>query len=133
MKPIISIMVLLVLFGCHNTTAQPVSLTQNSVDNRYRATLSSQLTPLQINQIHAWQLDLATAEGQSVVEAVINFDGGMPEHNHGFPTAPVVSEVGNGIYLIEGVKFQMGGMWQMTFDVEANGYHDRLIFDVMVP
>ena len=35
----------------------------------------------------------------------------MPEHNHGFPTAPRVTEnLGEGDYLLEGMRFNMGGV-----------------------
>jgi hypothetical protein len=87
----------------------------------YQLQVQSQLEPIAINRIHAWELELRDAQGTPVPEARITVDGGMPAHNHGLPTAPRVTEVlGPGRYLLEGVKFQMPGRWEMRFRVEAD-------------
>ena len=83
--------------------------------------LRSQLQPLVINQIHSWHLELSNAAG-AVQGANINLKGGMPEHDHGLPTQPMVTEeIRPGVYLIEGVRFHMPGAWQMLFSIEVNG------------
>ena len=54
--------------------------------------------------------------------ANINLKGGMPEHDHGLPTQPMVTEeIRPGVYLIEGIRFHMPGAWQMLFSIEING------------
>ena len=46
----------------------------------------------------------------------------MPEHDHGLPTQPqVTEEVEPGSYLIEGIRFHMPGKWQMQFSIQVNG------------
>ncbi|MGB0385272.1 MAG: FixH family protein [Ardenticatenaceae bacterium] len=117
----------------HEVDSVDTNLTQTSANQRYQGALTSQLEPLQINQIHDWQLEIETIEGEPLVGATVTLSGGMPAHQHGFPTVPTVTEVGDGRYLTSGMKFQMSGQWQMVFDIEVNGEYDQLVFDFMVP
>ena len=78
----------------------------------------SQLDPMAINTIHSWELVLYTADGASLSGARISVVGGMPDHDHGLPTSPVVTrEITPGRYLLEGMRFHMPGRWLLTFDV----------------
>ena len=78
----------------------------------------SQLDPLAINTIHSWELVLWTADGYPLSGARMSIVGGMPDHDHGLPTSPVVTkEIIPGRYLLEGVRFHMPGRWLLTFDV----------------
>ena len=43
--------------------------------------------------------------------------GWMPDHGHGQVQKPVVSEVGGGRYLVEGVLLHMRGTWQLIFEI----------------
>lgn len=86
----------------------------------YQLHVSSRLIPVAINRIHAWELELRDREGRPVSQATIRIGGGMPAHNHGLPTAPeVTKELAPGRYLLEGMKFQMGGAWEVNFQVDA--------------
>lgn len=87
----------------------------------YSLHIHSQLQPLGINQIHSWQLELSNAAG-IVSGAEIEVQGGMPEHDHGLPTQPqVTEEIQPGIYLIEGIRFHMPGAWTMDFTINHGG------------
>lgn len=83
----------------------------------------SQLSPLEINRIHSWELRLTDSDGTSISNAEIEISGGMPEHDHGMPTLPRVTGVlENGGYLLQGVRFHMPGFWQLVFTIKtANG------------
>jgi hypothetical protein len=99
------------------TASSPVQVS----GTHYRLQVQSRLEPIAINRMHAWELELRDAQGTPVPEARITVDGGMPAHHHGLPTAPRVTEVlGPGRYLLEGVKFQMPGRWEMQFRIEAD-------------
>ena len=99
----------------------------------YRVSITSNMEPVVINQIHSWTLHLETPDGRPVENAEIVVAGGMPQHDHGFPTSPqVTQELGQGDYLIEGVKFNMTGWWEMRFDINAGGQHDRVVFNLVV-
>ena len=50
----------------------------------------------------------------------IGVSGGMPEHGHGFPSLPLATEsLGAGDYLIEGVEFNMEGLWQIVLRLDG--------------
>lgn len=90
----------------------------------------SRLDPVVINETHAWTLHIETDDGNPVTDAEIVIDGGMPEHNHGFPTAPRVTEnLGEGDYLLEGMRFNMGGVWVLTLEVSSGGLSDTVTFE----
>jgi hypothetical protein len=86
-----------------------------------------------VGRLHAWTLHVARADGTPVTDATIAVDGDMPEHRHGLPTRPrVTRHLGNGDYLLEGVKFQMGGWWVMNFDITADGRTERARFHLQL-
>ena len=61
---------------------------------------------------------LYTADGAPLSGARMSVVGGMPDHDHGLPTSPVVTrEITPGRYLLEGMRFHMPGRWLLTFDV----------------
>ncbi|HEX9387098.1 MAG TPA: FixH family protein [Anaerolineales bacterium] len=94
-------------------------------------TASTGMVP--VNQMHQWTLHVQTAEGHPVENATIAVDGDMPQHGHGLPTQPRVTKyLGNGDYLVDGMKFQMGGWWLMDFTITANGQTDVVHFNMML-
>ena len=82
-------------------------------------------------KLQRWTLHLETASGAPVEAAKITIDGGMPQHGHGLPTKPLVTrQLGNGDYLVEGMKFNMGGWWVVKFRVNASAGADSLVFNL---
>ena len=107
------------------------SRTRLSDNGLFRVSYVSSQDIVPVNQIHQWTLHVETADGELVEEATISVDGDMPEHGHGLPTRPQVTEyLGNGDYLVEGVKFQMGGWWVMDFTITANNLTDAVHFNM---
>jgi len=91
-----------------------------SNDGLYQLGIESRLDPITINRLHRWVLTLTDAAGNPVEGATIDVDGGMPAHNHGLPTAPRVTRyLGDGRYLLEGMRFHMQGEWELSFVIEA--------------
>ena len=81
--------------------------------------------------MHQWTLHVETVDGQPVENATIAVDGDMPEHGHGLPTRPQVTKyLGNGDYLVEGMKFQMGGWWVMDFTITTTKHTDAVHFNM---
>ena len=110
------------------------STTRMTEQGTYQVSITSNLDPVDINQIHSWTLYVETPEGQPVENAQITVDGGMPQHNHGFPTSPqVTQELGDGEYLVEGVKFSMSGWWEMSFTIDSDGQSDSITFNIVLP
>jgi hypothetical protein len=55
----------------------------------------------------------------------------MPQHGHGLPTSPQVTQnLGNGDYLVEGMKFQMPGWWEVRFSISAGAQTDTITFNL---
>ncbi|MDD9890126.1 MAG: FixH family protein [Gammaproteobacteria bacterium] len=95
----------------------------------YRLHVHSQMQPMGINQIHSWRLEISNTAGL-VSGANISVEGGMPEHNHGLPTQPqVTEEIEPGVYLIEGIRFHMPGSWQMRFVIQFEGADTEAVLD----
>ena len=107
------------------------SNTRVSENGLFRVSYVSSQDIVPVNQMHQWTLHVETADGQPVENATIAVDGDMPEHGHGLPTRPQVTEyLGNGDYLVEGMKFQMGGWWVMDFTITANSHTDAVHFNM---
>lgn len=87
-------------------------------DAEFRVTYSTPAGPPAINRIHSWVLHVESADGEAVENAEIAVTGGMPEHDHGLPTRPrVTKELGGGDYLLEGLRFHMGGYWEIEVTI----------------
>lgn len=99
-----------------------------SAAGEFRVSYSSELEPITINQIHHWILHLETIDGVPVPGAEIIVTGGMPAHNHGLPTSPRSTQyLGNGDYLIEGMRFHMAGYWEITVTITTGGVSDMVL------
>jgi hypothetical protein len=99
----------------------------------YRVSYVSRLDPLTINRIHNWVIHIESADGAPVDGAIISVTGGMPKHNHGLPTAPRMTQsLGNGDYVLEGMRFHMKGYWELTVTVDADGRRDTVIIPLTI-
>jgi hypothetical protein len=110
-----------------------LSTTRTSENGLFIVTYSASTGAVPINQIHEWTLHVENAAGGIVENAEIRVDGDMPQHGHGLPTQPRVTKyLGGGDYLVEGLRFQMGGWWVMDFTITADGQSDTVHFDMML-
>jgi hypothetical protein len=110
-----------------------LSTTRRSNQDVYQVSYTPRRSPIVINQIHTWIIHVATPDGQPVTDATITVDGDMPQHGHGLPTQPqVIKNLGNGDYLVEGMKFQMGGWWVVDFTIDAHNQHDTVRFNMIL-
>ena len=104
-----------------------------SADKKYQATLHSNTFPIPTQKIHSWTARIVQANGKPLENAKIYIHGGMPEHRHGFPVTPRVRKyLGDGKYLIEGVKFSMIGNWEMRLNIKEKNARDRAIFKINI-
>lgn len=109
------------------------STTAPSENGLYVVSYQASTGTIPVNQMHQWTLHVETADGRPVESATITVDGDMPQHGHGLPTRPQVTQnLGDGDYLVEGMKFQMGGWWVMDFTITANGQTDAVRFNMML-
>lgn len=113
------------------TAGLDFSTTRLSDNGLFRVSYVSSQNIIPVNQMHQWTLHVETVDGELVENATITVDGDMPEHGHGMPTRPQVTKyLGNGDYLVEGMKFQMGGWWVMDFTITVNSDTDAVHFNM---
>ena len=120
--------------GCMMFMKPPANLdygrTRTSESGRYRATFRTVGDSIPKGKLHSWTLHLESASGVSIDTALITVNGGMPQHGHGLPTKPVVTKrLGHGDYVVEGMKFNMGGWWVVKFRIAAAGV-DSVVFNL---
>ena len=105
-------------------------LTQPTQNERFRVSLRPHQGTIELDQLHSWIIHVADENGNPVDGAELSLEGGMPDHDHGLPTEPQITEnLGDGDYLLDGVRFNMPGWWQFTITVSANGIADHAVFD----
>ena len=74
-----------------------------------------------INEMHSWILHIENAAGLEIEAAIVDVEGGMPEHDHGLPTKPrVTEELGGGDYKLEGMRFHMRGYWEIVVRITTD-------------
>lgn len=109
------------------------STARSSDNGLFNVSYASANGTVPVNQMHQWTLHVETADGQLVENATITVDGDMPQHGHGLPTRPQVTEyLGDGNYRVEGLRFQMGGWWVMDFAITAEGQRDTVRFNMLL-
>ena len=75
----------------------------------------------EINKMHHWILHIEDDNGLEIEGATVDVEGGMPKHNHGLPTKPLITvELGGGSYKLEGMRFHMGGYWEIVVNITTN-------------
>lgn len=99
----------------------------------YVVTLEGAQT-LQPRKMYTLQAMVIGSEGgQPVTGATITVDGGMPQHNHVLPTRPrVTKDLGNGSYEISGLRFNMGGWWEVKLTITGPAGTDTVTFNLSV-
>lgn len=87
--------------------------------------------PLRPRRMQTVRVAITDAAGLPVEGATIEIDGGMPQHGHGLPTRPRVTRaLGNGLYEIEGVRFNMGGWWEFRLAINTATGSDVVTFNL---
>ncbi|MDH3625690.1 MAG: hypothetical protein OEQ49_17625 [Myxococcales bacterium] len=89
--------------------------------------------PIPVNVMHRWRIQVLRGPGKLtpfMPEALV-VNGGMPSHGHGLPTQPAVSRyLGKGMFVVNGMRFNMGGEWEMIVRVLEQGRWHRTAFTI---
>ncbi len=134
---LVSVLAVVALLALRAGSGVPADLdystTRLSSTGLYRASFTVSEPAIPVNKLHTWTLHVESPDGKAIDDAQIVVDGDMPQHGHGLPTRPQVTQnLGNGDYLVEGMKFQMGGWWVMDFDITLGSQTDRVSFNLML-
>ena len=135
MRSLVVATALLLLTYASGLAAQEVESPQSWLTRSgyYRVSYKAELEPLTINKIHDWIFHIESADGVPIDNATISVTGGMPNHNHGLPTDPRMTQtLGNGDYVMEGMRFHMHGYWELTVSVEADGRRDTVVIPLSI-
>ena len=101
-----------------------------SAEGTYVATLEP-ARPLRPRLMQTVRVTVRDAEGRAIDGALISIDGGMPQHGHGLPTRPrVTRNLGDGVYEIDGVRFNMGGWWEFKVAIAGSRGADTVTFNL---
>ena len=128
---ILPLLVLIWVSASGNAGEREISATHRAASDSFIVEFASVPDSVGINTIHNWIVHVETTAGADVGNAQIAVSGGMPVHDHGLPTVPqVTAYLGDGNYLVEGMKFHMNGLWQVTLTISADGVEEQVTFDL---
>jgi hypothetical protein len=136
-KKIISFLAFLalsLLAGCTSPPADlDVSPRRHTANHHYVVDIHPVGGPADLNKIHPWEVHVTSPAGEPVDGLKIAVDGGMPQHGHGLPTRPrVTRQLGEGRYLVEGMKFSMTGWWEIKLKIDGAAASDTVTFNTIV-
>ncbi|HEY0141671.1 MAG TPA: FixH family protein [Thermoanaerobaculia bacterium] len=122
------------IFGRHNVKKPAASEfglgPRASAQGLYKATLHPTDT-LKPRKMYVLPVAITDANGKAVTNATIAIDGGMPQHGHGLPTKPrITKNHGNGTYEISGLRFNMGGWWELKLTITTPAGTDTVTFNL---
>jgi hypothetical protein len=99
----------------------------------YRLSLRPRDGEIPLGRLHAWVVTTETPQGQRFAPSHLWMGGGMPQHAHGFTTEPrVTGAMGEGEFLVEGVRFHMSGDWVLRIELVGPAGPDAAEFHVQV-
>lgn len=110
-------------------TALPINV-QNA---NYNVNAAPEDFPITLNNIHSWLIIIDDTSGHPVEDLEFTVKGGMPEHQHGLPSQPkLIDEINPGKYIVDGMKFNMYGKWQIEFIGINNSsdFYQKIEFDL---
>ena len=103
---------------------------RTSANRLYIVTIepSRELKPRQMMSV---VVKVTDKDGIPVENATLTIDGGMPQHGHGLPTRPRMTQsLAAGSYEIDGVRFNMGGWWEFKVTIATERGEDTVTFNL---
>ena len=103
-----------------------------STRGAYRVRVRPEEAPIPLSRIHRWLVEIEDAQGNPVSVDGMSVGGGMPQHGHGFVTAPEAMPTGEGQAVIDGMNFHMGGAWRLDLGIMGPKGFDAVSFEIQV-
>lgn len=101
-----------------------------SASGALRASIET-TAPLRVGKMQSVRVHFVDRDGSPVKLSAVSIDGGMPQHGHGLPTKPRVNALADaGEYTVDGIRFNMGGWWEVRFKVVAAAGVDSVTFNI---
>lgn len=109
------------------------SLSKMTESGQFKVSVSPRPQPVPINRMHQWILSVAGPDGHPIDDVKVEISGDALGRNRQLPTAPRVTRyLGGGQYLIEGVRFNMAGWWELKLRVESGQHRDSVTFNIEI-
>jgi hypothetical protein len=103
---------------------------RSSDHGHYLASLEPE-RQLRPRQMQTLRVTVTDGRGRAIDGATLTIEGGMPQHGHGLPTRPrVTRQLGGGAYQLEGVRFNMGGWWELKVAIAGEAGPDTVTFNL---
>lgn len=110
-----------------------LSRTQMSQRGHFAVTYEPAGGTIPVGELQSWTLSVTTLQGRAIEGAHIEVDGDMPQHGHGLASQPqITQDLGEGRYLLEGLKFQMGGWWVIEATITDGNLTDTVRFNLQL-
>lgn len=105
-----------------------------SASSRYSVTIKPEDNTIPIGTVHRWLVSVEDRKsGQRIKPSALRIDGGMPAHGHGLPTTPKATEYDQTRgWLVDGVKFNMAGLWQLSVKFRTDEIWDTATVKIAV-
>lgn len=75
---------------------------------------------------------LLTRDGVPAPDVALQISGFMPAHGHGLVQFPLVEDLGQGRYRVEGLLLHMRGHWQLRFTLRQQQVMETVTFELEV-
>lgn len=110
-----------------------VAETKNQISDNgsFNVILLNDLELEPLREFISFKIQVVDAIGAPISDAAISLSGGMPAHGHGLPTKPIITAIGDGEYLVEGLKFSMMGSWELNFEIKSKEVSDTAKFTIV--
>ena len=110
-----------------------IAETKNQISNNgtFNVILLNDLELEPLREFISFKIQVVDAIGSPISDAAISLSGGMPAHGHGLPTKPIITAIGDGEYLVEGLKFSMMGTWELNFEIKSKEVSDTAKFTIV--
>jgi hypothetical protein len=108
------------------------SLVRASERGLYHAKLASAALPVPLGVPTTWTVRLLGPDDKPVENVLLTADGGMPQHGHGYPVAPVITPLGAGQHRITGLEFTAPGWWLLRLTITAAADIDAVTFNLVL-
>ena len=78
---------------------------------------------------NTWMIHVMDMAGAGVPGATVTVTPFMPEHGHGSPIDPVLTDEGDGMYMATPISFSMPGIWENTITAnDGAGNEDSVVY-----